>query len=130
MIAFFIGYIFTNGIELYNRESTETTINVKSDSESDTETKVNKRKSQALIAMASIVIFALIAIGYRYYSGCESMLGMILTTALFIYGGHGWYKLLSKVGQDRLSDVFGIANRLLPPSAITNAPIACVPIPA
>jgi hypothetical protein len=29
-----------------------------------------------------------------------------------------------------LSDVFGIANRLLPPSAITNAPIACVPIPA
>jgi hypothetical protein len=57
-------------------------------------------------------------------------LGMILTTVLFIYAGHGWYKLLSKVGEDRLSDVFGIANRLLPPSAIVNGPIACVPIPA
>jgi hypothetical protein len=55
---------------------------------------------------------------------------MILTTIGFIFMGHGWYKALSKVGQDRLSDLFGIANRLLPPSAINNAPIACVPVPS
>lgn len=130
MISFFIGYIFTNGIELYNRESTETTITVTSGSGSDIDSKVNNRKSQAMIAMASIIFFALVALGYRYYSGCESTLGMILTSVLFIYGGHGWYQLLSKVGQDRLSDVFGIANRLLSPGAITNGPIACVPIRA
>jgi hypothetical protein len=130
MISFFIGYIFTNGIELYNRESTEVSVTVTTDSGSDLNTKVNNRKSQAMIAMASIIFFALIALGYRYYSGCESTTGMILTSALFIYAGYGWYQTLSKVGEDRLSDVFGIANRLLSPSAITNGPIACVPIRA
>ena len=129
MITFFIGYIFTNALELYNRESEDITINVKTSSESDLNTMVTNRKSQAIIAMASIIVFALIVLAFRYSSGCESTLGMILTSILFIFTGHGWYKALSKVGEDRLSDLFGIANRLLPPSAINNAPIACMPIP-
>lgn len=129
MVAFFIGYIFTNGLELYNRESVDPVIKVTSTSAPDLNTMVTNRKSQAIIAMVSTIVFALIVLGFRYYSGCESILGMILTTATFVFFGHGWYKALSKVGQDRLSDLFGIANRLLPPSAINNAPIACVPVP-
>jgi hypothetical protein len=128
MIAFFIGYIFTNGIELYNRESTETTIKVDTGSGSDLETKVAKRKTQAMIAIASIIIFALMALIYRFYTGCESATGMILSTIVFVYGGHAWYKLLAQVGEDRLSDLFGIANRLLSPTAIMNGPIACLPV--
>jgi hypothetical protein len=128
MIAFFIGYLFTNGIELYSRESDDTTITVTSTSTSDLNTMVTNRKSQAIVAMASIIVFALIVFAFRYSSGCESIVGMILTSIIFIFTGYGWYKALSKVGQDRLSDLFGIANRLLPPSAITNAPIACIPI--
>jgi hypothetical protein len=130
MVAFFVGYIFTNGLELYNRETIDTTINVTSSSASDLNTMVTNRKSQAIIAMISVIVFALIVFGFRFYTGCESTLGMILTTIGFIFMGHGWYKALSKVGQDRLSDLFGIANRLLPPSAINNAPIACVPVPS
>ena len=129
MVAFFVGYIFTNGLELYNRETIDTTINVTSSSASDLNTMVTNRKSQAIIAMISVIVFALIVFGFRFYTGCESTLGMILTTFGFIFMGHGWYKALSKVGQDRLSELFGIANRLLPPSAINNAPIACVPVP-
>lgn len=129
MVAFFIGYIFTNGIELYNRESPATTLTVTSTAASDLDKKVTNRKSQAIIAMISTIVFGLIALGFRYYSGCESMLGMILTTFAFIFAGHGWYKVLSTVGEDRLSDLFGIVNRLLPPSAINNAPIACIPVP-
>ena len=129
MVAFFIGYIFTNGIELYNRETpVDTTLTVTTTDASDLDKKVTKRKTQAIIAMISTLVFALIALGFRYYSGCESMLGMILTTFAFIFAGHGWYKALSAAGQDRLSDLFGIANRLLPPSAINNAPIACIPV--
>jgi hypothetical protein len=128
MIAFFIGYIFTNALELYNRETVDPIINVSSTSASDLNTMVTNRKSQAIIAMISIIIFGLVVLGFRYYSGCESILGMILTTISFIFIGNGWYQLLSSVGQDRLSDIFGIANRLLPPSAINNAPVACVPI--
>jgi len=128
MIAFFVGYIFTNGLELYNRESVDANITVTSTDSSDLNTMVTNRKSQAIIAIISVIIFALIVFSFRFYTGCESIIGMILTTIIFVYGGHGWYKALSSVGQDRLSDLFGIANRLLPPSAISNAPIACVPI--
>jgi hypothetical protein len=130
MITFFIGYIFTNGLELYNRETPDTSITITSTSASDLNTMVTNRKSQAIIAMISIIIFGLIVLGFRFYTGCESILGMILTGIVFVFAGHGWYKALSSVGQDRLSDLFGIANRLLPPSAINNAPIACVPIPS
>jgi len=128
MVAFFIGYIFTNGLELYNREAPANTLTVTSSDASDLDKKVTNRKTQAIIAMISTIVFALIALGFRYYSGCESMLGMILTTFAFIWAGHGWYKALSTIGEDRLSDLFGIACRLLPPSAINNAPIACVPV--
>jgi len=130
MVAFFIGYIFTNGLELYNREAPANTLTVTSTSASDLDKKVTNRKTQAIIAMISTIVFALIAFGFRYYSGCESMLGMILTTFAFIWAGHGWYKALSAIGEDRLSDLFGIASRLLPPSAINNAPIACIPVPS
>ena len=128
MIAFFIGYIFTNGIELYNRTTLPDTLTVTSTSAPDLDKKVTNRKTQAIIAMISTLVFALIVLGFRYYSGCESMWGLILTTFSFVFAGHGWYKALSNIGEDRLSDLFGIANRLLPPSAINNAPIACIPV--
>lgn len=130
MITFFIGYIFTNALQLYNREEPDTTITVNTTSGSDISSKVITRKSQAVMAMISVIVFGLIVLGFRYYTGCESMLGMALTTFLFVFLGHGWYKALSGVGQDRLSDLFGIANRLLPPTAISNGPIACVPVQA
>jgi len=130
MVSFFIGYIFTNALELYTRETPDLTMTVQSTSASDISSKVTTRKSQAIIAMAAIIIFTLIVFFTRAYTGCESTLGMILTMVAFAFAGNGWYKALSSVGQDRLSDLFGIANRLLPPEAITNGPIACVPIPA
>jgi len=130
MISFFIGYIFTNALQLYGRESDDTTIKVTSTSASDINTMVTNRKSQAIIAMISIIVFAFVVLAFRYYTGCESTVGMILTSIIFVFSGHGWYKALSKVGQDRLSDLFGIANRLLTPGAINNSPIACVPIPS
>jgi hypothetical protein len=129
MISFFIGYIFTNALQLFNREAVDTTITVTSTSASDINSMVTNRKSQAVIAMVSTVIFALIVLGFRFYSGCESTLGMILTSFIFVFIGNGWYQALSKVGQDRLSDLFGIANRLLPPSSINNSPVACIPVP-
>ena len=130
MISFFIGYIFTNALQLYQRQTEDPEITVTSTSAPDLDIKIGNRKAQAIVAMISIAVFALIVLGFRYYSGCESTTGIILTSFLFVFFGHGWYQALSKVGQDRLSDLFGIANRLLPPSAINNAPIACVPIPS
>lgn len=128
MVSFFIGYIFTNGLQLYFRESPEVTIKVQTSSGSDIDSKIASRKSQAIVAMLSIVVFAIIVLGFRYYTGCESILGMILSSLIFTSLGSSWYHILSRVAEGRLSDLFGIANRLLTPGAISNAPIACVPI--
>lgn len=115
MITFFIGYILKNAIELYSRESSDVDVN----------SKVNNRKFQAIVSICSIIIFAMVVLGYRLYSGCESKVEIIVSSLIFIPLGFGWYKALSSVGQDRLSDIFGIANRLLSPTA--DEPVACIP---
>jgi len=129
MVSFFIGYVICNSLQLYNTDmSNSASINLAN--ASNTDAKVKKRKGQAMVALISIIPFALIIIGFRINEGCEKWIGILLTAAGFGTAGYYWYDLLSKVGQGRLSDIFGIANRLLAPSAIQNGPIACVPIPS
>jgi len=127
MISFFIGYMMMNAYQLMSKDSLNQPLVINKTEVADA-AKVTNRKTQAMIAFASIIIFGLIAIGIRYYSGCETWYSTILGAS---FGGIGylWYTMLSQVGQDRLSDLFGIANRLMAPSAILNKPIACVPIP-
>lgn len=121
MTSFFIAYLFTNATHLYNREIPEG-ISVTEES------KVTVRKTQALVALGSILIAGFMLVGFRLYSGCESIYSVLLTFILFSIVGNIWYKVLASVGEDRLSDLFGIANRLLPPNAMEDAPIACIPI--
>jgi hypothetical protein len=129
MSSFFIGYILCNALQLYKNDMSGSA-SLNDPNAPDTQIKVNKRKSQAMFALISIAIFALILLGFRWSTGCEKFVSILLTGPLFGIIGYYWYKLLSEVGQGRLSDIFGIANRLLVPSAIKNGPIACVPIPA
>jgi hypothetical protein len=138
MSSFFIGYAVCNALQLYKNDMTGSAA-INSPDAPDTENKVNKRKSQAMFALVSITIFALVVLIFRWNTGCEPAIsifdynirfGLLFTGPLFGIIGYYWYQLLSIVGQGRLSDIFGIANRLLAPSAIKNGPIACVPIPA
>ena len=129
MVSFFIGYIICNALQMYNTNMSNSA-SINSANASDTDSKIKKRKGQAMIALISIILFALIVLGFRLNEGCENWIGAFLTAAGFGTAGYYWYDLLSKVGQGRLSDIFGIANRLLAPSAIQNGPIACVPIPS
>ncbi len=123
LMSFFFGYMVSNGISLYSRPAfnNETSVNTPISG-------VSTRTSQALISILTTIFVFIAVMGYRYYTGCETKLGMIISIAIFGSLGHTWYRLLSSVGQDRLSDLFGIANRLLPQTAIQNGPIACVPI--
>ena len=127
MITFFIGYMFHNALKLYSLQTTDPSLTVDTNSASDM--KTTNRMSQAMVALVSIVVVGLILVIFHHRIGCESLFGMILTTVVFSIGGYYWYSMLSGIGQDRLSDLFGIANRLLPPSAITNGPVACIPDP-
>jgi hypothetical protein len=89
--------------------------------------KTVTRKTQAIISLATIVVFILIVLKTRYDGGCEGVLRILGASVIGGLLGVGWYSLLREVGQDRLSDLFGIANRLLPPSALANKPLACLP---
>jgi len=127
MITFFIGYMFHNALQLYSLQTTDPSLTVDTNSASDM--KTSNRTSQAMVALISIVIVGLVLVFFHYRIGCESLIGTILTAGAFSVSGYYWYSMLSGIGQDRLSDLFGIANRLLPPSAITNGPVACIPDP-
>lgn len=52
-----------------------------------------------------------------------------IVSSIFLVGGGAWYYLLSLVCENRLSDLFGIANQLLGKDATKNVPVACVHMP-
>jgi hypothetical protein len=127
MVSFFLGYMINNASQLLSRESPDESLLVTSDGATISK-KILNRKSQALMSLISIVVFSIVVIYFRYSTGCDSLLGIILTLVLSGTTGFVWYSILSLIGQARLSDLFGIANRLLPPSAVQNQPIACMPV--
>jgi len=129
MTSFFIGYVFTNAFNLYGIKA-ETGVSL-IDSKTDKIDKIDKEKTNNLkyrvgLSMASVLLFAVVAMIYRFKTGCENPLSM--ASVLFAFAGYGWYELLSYAGNNRLSDIFGIANRLILPSAADTGPVACVPI--
>jgi len=129
MLSFFIGYIFTNGYELYFYKSDmDQSIDPNGiPVNTDNAEKTNNRKYKVALSMASILLFAFIALGYRGYTGCDRAIPIALSSILFASAGAGWYELISIPGNGRLSDIFGIATRIILPSAESKEPTACVP---
>lgn len=128
MIFFLIGYIATNSITLLNRKSPQNSFTLTTSKESDTiADKSSNRTTQSIISIATIVIVSLVIVMFRYQSGCNTLFDLLFSGSFFVYMGHLWYRWLSSFNEDRIADLFGIANRLLPPSAISNEPIACIP---
>jgi uncharacterized membrane protein len=119
MIIFFFSYLMTNAISIYRREAGERANSA----------KVNHRKNQMLTSAIIIGIFSILYLSIRYlYAGCDTLLGLIVALVVYIPFGVGWYKALASAGQDKLSDLFGIANRMLNVSATENQPVGCIPI--
>ena len=136
MMLFFGGYIFMNAVQMVTKPE-EVDKNVKDVATDSTANKVFNRISQASSSIALITLLLIGIIIYRIASPCESFMnhswwlgGIILVglAAFYVSGGVGWYYMLSQIGEDRLSDLFGIANRLLPPGAFQKGPMACMPV--
>ncbi len=127
MMLFFIGYMIRNGVTLLKREPEPTAgVELTDTQVKELDRKASFRKAQALVSLMTLVVVAATLFILRYRTGCETVLGGIVAIGFGI-GGYFWYDLLSSVGQDRLSDLFGVANRLLPPDAIANGPVMCFP---
>jgi hypothetical protein len=126
MMLFFFGYVSTNAISLIMKPPSDETKNE----------QIVNRKTQTYTAVVLCFIGLCLVLWHRYKSPCEIFQkiggwgsGLIGFFAIIIYGGFGvgWYYLLSQTGEQRLSDLFGIANRLLIPSAYASGPTACIP---
>ena len=116
MICFFLGYMMTNAVALYQRPKDDGADPI----------KVSNRTSHAVLSIASIIVFAFIVIGFRIYAGCEPKVGLVMGTLIFGALGYGWYTMLSNPSDGRLADLFGISNRILPASATADRPVACI----
>jgi len=116
-VVFFFSYLAVNGFSLYNRES----------SEHADKNAVFARKSQAMMGAVLAIVIGLLFIGMRFIiSGCEKGWGLVIALFTMIPLAIGWYRFAAACGADRLVDLFGIANGMLPMSAKANVPYVCV----
>lgn len=129
MIAFFTGYLFTNAYRMQTHtQPANTIILTASEKKDDAAPQPKSNVSTMMIFnMGMIALFATAMIIMRIMSKCESIASTVVTFVSFFYAGRGVYELLASMMDQRIADFFGVANRLLPPSAIANGPIACVP---
>ena len=140
MTFFFIGYMLLNAIYMY-LEETKYPVDTNGSSakgnpkDADAWAKADagatNRRTQAAIAFVALGILIFLIIYTRgillYPNACDGPLSIFLGLGLGIPLGMLWYYLLSRVGDQRLSDLFGIANRLLIPMATIDKPYACLP---
>jgi hypothetical protein len=126
LTVFIIGYLMTNALALY-KLPVQYPANASTDVQAQTDEKAMLRKSRAITALVVIAIAALILFAFRFASSCDSVFGLLVGALAFGSLSAGWFHTLSAVGQDRLSDLFGVANRLLSPFALANEPVACLP---
>jgi len=138
MTGFLLGYLITNSVKLYGKETLYPPVKVDPNTTTEEQAKAAaeakdradagaaNRKSQTLMAIVILSLLICIIAYMRIWDGCDGYLSLIFGLA---FGGLGvaWYQMLAKVGDDRLSDLFGIANRLMIPEAMFNAPYACLP---
>jgi hypothetical protein len=138
MTGFLLGYLITNAMTLYRKETLYPPVNVDPNTTTEEQAKAQaaakdradagaaNRKSQTLMAIIILSLLICIIVYMRLWDGCDGFFSLLVGAA---FGGIGvsWYNMLAKVGDDRLSDLFGIANRLMIPEAMFNAPYACLP---
>jgi len=121
MVYFFLGYMMTNAVELYQMPPTEP---------ADPQ-KTTLRKTQCMVGIIAVIV-CMFVFGVIRLTSCDTTgtrIGIAIgTAALASAAGYGWYSLLNTSMSGRLADLFGIANRLLSPSAFVNEPVGCVPM--
>lgn len=125
MVTFFLGYIGMNAYSILQKP-VEYPLKADAATKKATDNKAMLRRTQAtvgLIVTAALAVFILIM--RTFVTGCDSVVGGILSLGSVALGA-SWYVILSLGNDDRLSDLFGIANRLMTTSALNDAPYACL----
>lgn len=125
MVTFFFGYIGMNAYSILQKP-VEYPLKADAATKKATDNKAMLRRTQATVGLiVTVVLTVLILIMRILVTGCDSFVGGILSIGSIVLGAC-WYVILSLGNDDRLSDVFGIANRLMSTSALNDAPYACL----
>lgn len=115
-IIFFFSFLISSGVFVYT---------MKSETNADKE-KVERRKSQALLSviLSSLTLIAIIVMR-KTLVGCETWAGILIAFISMSLLGYSWY-LFARQCSARDSDIFGIIQKILPPSAEEPPPMTCV----
>lgn len=125
MVTFFLGYIGMNAYAILQKPI-EYPPKADAATKKATDNKAMLRRSQTTVGLiVTAVLTVVILIMRTFVTGCDSIVGGILSIGSIVLGAC-WYSILSWGNGDRLSDVFGIANRLMTTSALNDAPYACL----
>jgi hypothetical protein len=115
-VVFFFSFLISSAGFIYGKPAEEN---------ADKE-KVARRKAQSLtsLILTSVSLVALVGIR-KTFVGCETWAG--IATAFLTMGtvGYGWY-FLARLCSARDADIFGIVQKILPPSARDPPPMTCV----
>jgi len=119
MSIFFFMYVLFNGIDLFNRPAVPNASKV----------AVTVRQTQTMMSMILVSILIILVTIVRYISGCETALGMIVGLGIGSLTAYLWYSFVRACGLGRISDIFGISNRILPyQTNQDDNPTVCVPM--
>ncbi len=113
---FFMGYFLQNARTLITKSA-------ESGAPKD---RVDLRKGQGTTAMVVGIVVTLAIIFMRYkLTGCETILGIMIAAITMVPLGIGWYTMATLAGA-RDGDIFGIAGRIMPLSALAPPPMTCL----
>ena len=115
--AFFATYIFMNAANIYSQ--TPARINKE-------KLAVQQRKGMGLISMIAVSLLFIFLLVPRYWTSCETIMGIVLGLLIGHAGGAAWWKILDACGPDVYPDIHGVMIGLKPGALRTN-PVACAP---
>ena len=129
MGTFMFGYLISNAAALYEMP-TQYPTNVSSSVKAALDQKTMYRKSQMAISLIMLSIIMVIFVSIRVLSGCDNLFGIVPVIVVVAFGAFGWlwFTALSSKANARLSDLFGIANRLMSPDSMPDPNTICLPL--
>ena len=115
-VTFFFAFVMMNAGSLYALPAPE----------GADQTKVDNRKSQALIAMILTgLALVLLLIGRKLTVGCETWLGLAAGVTSTFGLAYFYYFLVKACGGTSV-DLFGIVQKILPQNMDQDPPMTCV----
>lgn len=113
--AFFASYIFLNASNIYTQSPARV---------NKEKIAVQQRKGMGLISMLAVILLFVFLIVPRYWTGCETRLGILLGLLIGHFAAVVWWKILDACGPDVYPDIHGVMIGLKPGALRTN-PVAC-----